>query len=121
MSQWRTIGFSGFRPTGFGTFEQQGPQPPLPPPASDAQRGEPPSTYAVLGVIEGDRGAVLRLAGLTVLRGVFIVPGVFIASRLAKVEMTPMQLMVTSFGGSATISLGMIAYYGIRKAMGASA
>jgi len=114
---WRSLGFSAFPPNGRYNGFVPPPRAPAPPSSdSETQRGEPPSTYAVLGVIEGDGGAALRLAGLTVLRGVFIVPGLWVASRLAKVEMTPMQLVVSSFGGSATISLGMIAYYAIRRA-----
>lgn len=127
MTVWRTQGFSSFP----GAAWQPGFAPPQPPNGSppngsaqarpqdpNLENGAPPSSYAVVDVLDGERGAILRLAGLTALRGLFIMPGLWIVGRLSKVEMTPMQLLVLSFGGSTTISLGMIGYYAVRRATG---
>jgi hypothetical protein len=46
-----------------------------PPPAWNA----PPSSYAVYDVVTGVPGAIPRALGLTLLRSVFIVPGLYIA------------------------------------------
>ncbi len=121
MNVWRTQGFSSFPavfPQGFAA--------PPPPPSSGPsgsvppgmEANAPPSSYAVAGVLDGEQGAIARLAGLTVLRGLFIAPGLWITARLFKVETSPMQLLALSFGGSATISIGMIGYYAVRRATG---
>lgn len=83
------------------------------------QDGSPPSSYAVVGVLDGERGAILRLVGLTILRGIFIAPGLWISAKLFRVDIEPMQLLALSVGGSATISVGMIGYYAVRRATGA--
>lgn len=111
MDAFRTQGFTTFTPTwrraGVGE---------VPPASTDTgERGSPPSSYAVLAVLEGQSGALLRLFGLTLLRGCFIVPGMWVASKVAKVEMDGVQLVSMSLAGSATISAGMIAYYWIQR------
>lgn len=120
MTVWRTQGFSSFP----AVFSQGFAPPPPPRPsapngsAPEMEANAPPSSYAVAGVLDGERGAVMRLAGLTILRGVFIAPGLWVTARLFKVETTPLQLLALSFGGSATISIGMIGYYAVRRATG---
>jgi len=115
MNGWRTqgvipvppVGPPGFGPTGLPQVEP-----------GVVDQGSPPSSYAVVDVLDGQQGSLIRLIGLTMLRGVFIAPGLWIAARLFRIEMEPMQLLALSFGGSATISAGMVGYYAIRKAVG---
>lgn len=112
---WRTQGFQSFGGhSGFGAAEPE--QQERPPGVEDRA---PPSSYAVASVLDGDPGAIVRLAGLTMLRGCFIVPGMWVASRLTKIDLEPLQILSLSFGGSATISAGMLAYYAIQRALGA--
>lgn len=116
MSAFRTQGFMHFAPSWqqrgrFGSA-QNGAEEGAP---DTGERGSPPSSYAVLAVLEGQNGSVLRLLGLTLLRGVFVIPGIWLASRLARVDMEPWQLLVMGLAGSATISAGMLAYYFVRQ------
>lgn len=83
----------------------------VPPP--EAQ--EPPSTYAVAAVVGGDYSAIPRLAGLTLLRAVFVAPGLWLAAWATGMRLTPLQLAGFAVGGSVTISLGMVAWYGLRR------
>lgn len=71
----------------------------------------PPSTYAIASVLAGHRGAILRTVGLTALRSVFIAPGLWIAGKMFKVELTGWKLIGTSLFASTTISASMMAYY----------
>jgi len=110
MSYYRSHGFQRFPsgvPLGVGRVSGMGS-------GESTDRGDPPSTYAVLGVLEGQDGSLLRLAGLTLLRGCFIFPGLWVAARLLRVELEPLELLGLSFAGSATISAGMLGYYWIR-------
>lgn len=120
MAAWRTQGFQTFSPSfnrGVGQVGQGAPGVTEPPPPG-VENGAPPSSYAVVGVLDGDGGAVVRLAGLTLLRGCFIVPGLWVASRIMRVDLEPLELLGLSFAGSGTISLGMIAYYWIGRQFG---
>jgi hypothetical protein len=76
----------------------------------------PPSTYAVAAVVDGDAAAVPRLIGLTTLRAVFIAPGFFAASWAMGSKLTGWQLVGFSLAGSVTISLGMLAWYALKRA-----
>lgn len=75
----------------------------------------PPSTYAVAAVLEGQDGALVRLAGLTALRAAFILPGFWVAAWATDTRMTGMQLLAYSLAGSTTISLGMLAWYFVQQ------
>lgn len=111
-SAFRTQGFMHFAPGwrgGFGQAES------APSPSDTGERGSPPSSYAALAVLEGQNGSLLRLLGLTILRGAFVIPGIWLASKVARVDMEPWQLLVMGLTGSATISAGMLAYYYIRQ------
>lgn len=109
MSYVRTQGFMSFPPVHFGQTEEA--------PSTDPnlENGSPPSSYAVVSVLDGEPGSFMRLIGLTFLRGCFILPGLWVAARVTKVELTSIQLVSLSFAGSATISAGMVAYYWIRR------
>lgn len=82
--------------------------PPVP-----VEQNAPPSSYAVAGVLEGQPGSILRLAGLTALRGVFILPGLWVGTKLTKAELSLLQLLALALASSVTISLGMVAYYAV--------
>lgn len=112
---WRTQGFMSVPPAPGGGFGSMGDASPSTP---ELEQGAPPSSYAVVDVLDGQQGSLIRLVGLTLLRGVFIAPGLWVTARLFKIEMEPMQLLALSFGGSATISAGMVGYYAIRRAVG---
>jgi hypothetical protein len=115
MDAFRTQGFTRFapdwRPEGVGDGASAA--------EPTGEHGSPPSSYAVLAVLDGQSGSVLRLIGLTLLRGCFIVPGIFIVSKVMKIELDIKELLALSFGGSATISAGMVGYYWVRRATGA--
>lgn len=114
---WRSQGFESFAVNGLGQPEQPAPtQPAQNPPG--VENGAPPSSYAVVSLLDGESGSIARLVGLTLLRGCFIVPGLWVASRLMRVDMEPLQLLGMSFAGSGTITAGMIGYYAIRRATG---
>jgi hypothetical protein len=85
------------------------------------EHGSPPSSYAVLAFLDGRNGSVLRLVGLTLLRGAFIIPGLWVVSKLMRVDLGAYELIGLSFGGSATITAGMVGYYWIQRATGAIA
>lgn len=71
----------------------------------------PPSTYAVAAFLEGQPGSGTRLLGLTALRAVFILPGLWIASAMSPVKLSGGQLVAFSLASSATITGGMIGWY----------
>jgi hypothetical protein len=89
-------------------------------PASEAQRAEvpaqaPPSTYAVADFLDGAEGSLMRLAGLTALRSVFIAPGLWVASKIAGVPLTFGQTVGFSVASSTTITAGMVGWYALRR------
>lgn len=116
MNVYRTQGFMRFAPAGVG---QAAAPPASPSSAPTGERGSPPSSYAVLAVLEGQDGAIMRLIGLTLLRGAFVIPGIWVAAKLARVDMEPWQLITMGFAGSATISAGMLGYYAIQRRLNA--
>jgi len=87
----------------------------MPTAAEVVEQNAPPSSYAVAAVIDGDQGAILRLVGLTFLRGIFILPGLWVVTKLTKTDLDALKLLALSFGGSATISIGMIGYYLVQR------
>jgi hypothetical protein len=47
--------------------------------ASTPEKGSPPSSYAAYGVVQGEPGAMARMAALTALRSFVILPGAALA------------------------------------------
>jgi len=81
----------------------------------DAPRDAPPSTYAVVDFLDGADGSIVRLAGLTLLRTVFIAPGIFVAAKITGVEMGFGRLAGFSLATSTSISAGMVGWYALRR------
>jgi len=79
------------------------------------QEAAPPSTYAVAAFLEGQPGSGMRLLGLTALRAVFILPGLWIASAMSPVKLSGGQLVAFSLASSATITGGMLGWYKINE------
>ncbi len=77
----------------------------------------PPSTYAVVDFLDGENGSAVRLAGLTLLRSGFIMPGLWIAAKISGVPLTFGQVVGFSLASSATITGGMVGYYAVRRRM----
>jgi hypothetical protein len=74
----------------------------------ETERDAPPSTYAIVDLLDGKPGALVRVAGLTVLRAGFIVPGLYIAG-------VRRDLLRTSLAASASITLGMILWKAVTR------
>lgn len=117
MDTFRSQGFTRFTPDWAPAFADAAPAAPSP----TGEQGSPPSSYAVVAVLDGQHGSLLRLVGLTFLRGAFIVPGLFITAKVMRIDMELYDLLALSFGGSVAISLGMLGYYWIRRKTGAEA
>lgn len=79
------------------------------------EEAAPPSTYAVAAVLDGHEGAAIKLIGLTALRSVFIVPGIYIATRMTGAKLSGGQVVAASLASSCTISAGMLAWYGLKR------
>lgn len=80
------------------------------------ERESPPSTYAVAAVINGEPGAIFRLWGVTLLRGAFIFPGVWLGAKLMGVkDATGWKLVTMSMAASSSISLGLLGLYWIQS------
>jgi hypothetical protein len=63
----------------------------------------PPSSYAVYDLAAGVPGSAVRVAGLTLVRSAFIVPGLYIAG------VRGWKMLWGALAASATISFGMYA------------
>lgn len=85
------------------------------PAQSDMPQNAPPSTYAVADVLDGADGSIVRLAGLTLLRTGFIIPGIWAANRVSSTEMGFGKLLGYSLATSTSISLGMLGYYALKR------
>ncbi len=72
----------------------------------------PPSSYAIADAIEGKAGAWPRVIGLTALRSVFIVPGLYTAGIRGR------QLYTGAAYGSIGISLWILGLYSMKKRRG---
>lgn len=72
--------------------------------ADTVPQGSPPSSYAAYALADGERGALLRFAGLTVLRALLIAPGVALAGARGQ------KLILGSLAGSAVISVAALGY-----------
>lgn len=118
MDTFRSQGFTRFTPDWAPSFgDTAAPAAPSP----TGEHGSPPSSYAVVAVLDGQNGSLLRLIGLTLLRGAFVVPGLFLTAKVMKIDLELYDLLALSFGGSVAISLGMLGYYWIRRKTGAEA
>ena len=78
--------------------------------AESIPQGSPPSSYAAYAVVNGERGALLRFVGLTLLRGLIIAPGMALAGVKGK------QLLLGAAAASGLISSSALVYcwYGYR-------
>lgn len=72
-------------------------------------QGSPPSSYAAYALVDGERGAVLRFTGLTLLRALLIAPGVALAGVRGQ------KLILGSLAGSAVISVAAVGYAFVSK------
>jgi len=72
--------------------------------ADTIPEGSPPSSYAAYAVIEGEKGSVMRFAGLTLLRALLIAPGMALAGVQGR------QLVLGSATGSGLISVAALGY-----------
>jgi hypothetical protein len=82
------------------------------------ENGAPPSSYAVAAVVNGERGGIPRLIGVTGIRALMIVPGIWIADRMMRGEGPPLSILRTgafSLAASTTISLGLLALYKLKS------
>lgn len=82
--------------------------------AVPVDNGSPPSTYAVAGVLNKEPGSVARLVGVTAIRAVCIMPGIWVVTKLVAPEVSTWKTILISLGGSATISIGMLLWYWLR-------
>lgn len=69
----------------------------------------PPSSYAIADMIEGKPGALPRVAKLTALRSVFLVPGLYVAG------IRGVTLLRSAGFGSVSLSLYLLGLYSLRK------
>lgn len=69
---------------------------------------EPPSGYALVDLIEGRPGALVRTAGLTVLRAGLVAPGLYAAG-------VRERLAVKSLAASTSITLFLLAWYAVKR------
>jgi hypothetical protein len=76
--------------------------------SSQNLRGSPPTTYAILALLEGEDGALGRVVWATVRRALFVAPGLFIAG-----VKNPQRLALQSFAASASITACLTAYYAL--------
>ncbi len=74
------------------------------------QRGDPPSTYCALAVVEGQPGAIWRFLGATLVRSLFIAPGLAFAGQRGK------ELAIDALAASASISTILLLFYGYQRA-----
>lgn len=82
------------------------------------ENGAPPSSYAVAAVVNGERGGIPRLIGVTGIRAVMIFPGIWVADRLTRGAGPPLTMLRTaafSLTASTAISLGLLALYKLKS------
>ena len=77
--------------------------------ADTVPQGSPPSSYAAYALVDGERGAVLRFAGLTLLRALLIAPGIALAGVRGQ------RLILGSLAGSGFISMAAVGYAFVSK------
>lgn len=69
----------------------------------------PPSSYAIADMIEGNPGALPRVAKLTALRSIFLIPGLYMAG------IRGTMLLKGAGLGSVSLSLYLLGLYSLRK------
>ena len=69
----------------------------------------PPSSYAIADMIEGKPGSLPRVAKLTALRSVFLLPGLYVAGVRGSMLLRGAGL------GSVGLSLYLLGLYSVRK------
>jgi hypothetical protein len=79
------------------------------------EREAPPSTYAVAALLNKEPGAAMRVLGVTAVRTVTIVPGVWLASKTFVRSVNFWQVILISVFTSTTITLGMLGWYWLKK------
>lgn len=79
------------------------------------ENGAPPSTYAVAAVLNGEPGSFARLIGVTILRAVFIIPGLWLSGKVVPgVEIGLPQSVGMGLAASASISTGLLGWYWLK-------
>jgi hypothetical protein len=69
-------------------------------------RGAAPSTYSALAVVERQPGAITGFLGAFILRGLVMVPGMWVGGARGRV------LWLGAFGSAASLSAALLLYYG---------
>lgn len=69
-------------------------------------RGSAPSTYSALAVVERQPGAIWGFFGATVLRGLLMVPGMWVGGARGSV------LWLGAMGSAVSLSAALLMYYG---------
>lgn len=79
------------------------------------ENGAPPSTYAVAAFINGEPGSFARLVGVTVLRAVFVIPGLWMSAKVVPgVDLGLFQATLMGVAASSTISAGLVVWYWLK-------
>lgn len=82
------------------------------------ENGSPPSTYAVAAVLKNEPGSFARLIGVTILRAVFIVPGLWLSGKVIPgVQIGLPQSIGVGLAASASISVGLLGWYYLKAKM----
>lgn len=83
------------------------------------ENGAPPSTYAIAAFLEGEPGSTARLIGTTVLRSIFIVPGVWLAAKVfaRDADLSMIQIGAMGLTASSTITAGLLLWYWLKRRM----
>lgn len=82
------------------------------------ENGAPPSTYAVAAVLKNEPGSFARLIGVTILRAIFIVPGLWAAGKIIPgVKIDLPQSIGVGLTASASISIGLLGWYYLKSKM----
>lgn len=79
------------------------------------EQQSPPSTYAVAAFIDKEHGSFGRMVFVTLLRSVFIFPGVYGAGKLLKLDLSPWQAAGLTIASSSTITVGMLTWYYLKS------
>lgn len=78
--------------------------------SSYVKRGSPPSAYAIQSLLEGEEGSVGRVMEATLLRTVFLLPGLYFTT-----DFRGTRLVTVAFAGSASITVALMLYYLAKK------
>jgi len=86
------------------------------------ERGAPPSSYAVAAFVNGEKGSFARLVGVTVIRAIFIWPGLMGVGYLVMPKDNRLGVwrsVALALGASTSISTGLVIWYRLKKSMSA--